>query len=485
MFWGAVVSIFAVIAFCVYFNSEALDVTTKLRFQFLNSFGWSFIISVIWIVVFMAKISYKFGDHVIGGPGTEPEFSTLTWISMLFSAGLGTGLLYCGAYEPMSHFLTAPHLQDLPENVRFIKSLEVTFFHWGAPAWFIYSSTGLIFAVTSFSFNKSFQFSELIDSKYKLLRIIVNILAIISILIGVVSTFAFAARQINAGLNILFPNFISISILNASYVIAFITALATVSVLSGLNKGIKILSQLNVVLVLILFFFLLFHIHIGHFINLVLEVTGLHITNFVKSLTYTGSLEDKKWIGSWTMLYWAWWAAWAPFVGLFIARISKGRTIKEFFFGTVLVPSVICFVWFTLFGFIGFKLHQAQKVDFKSLVTDEPFLTLFALLEQSALPFAASFIAVICVTIFYVTSSDSGSYVVDMIASGGKKSPHSYLKIFWSITEGVLAFVLFYFGGVLMVQNLVVLLSLPTLLYICFGIFKIDKQLTAHKSNHL
>ena len=484
VFWGSLISIFLVIAFSVYLNSEALAVTTQLRFQFLNSFGWSFVLSVIWIVIFMVKITYRYGDHVIGGPNTKPEFSTLTWISMLFSAGLGTGLLYSGAFEPMSHFLSAPHLQGLPENTRFIKSLEVTFFHWGAPAWFIYSSTGLIFAVTGFSLKKGFQFSELIDSKYKILRITVNILAILSILVGVVSTFALAARQINSGLNLLFPNLINVSVLNSSYVIAFITALATLSVLSGLNKGIKFLSQLNIILVLTLFTFLLFHTHIGHFINLVFEVTGLHINNFISSLTYTGSLGDKKWIGSWTMLYWAWWAAWAPFVGLFIARISKGRTIKEFFLGTVLAPSLICFVWFTLFGLMGFRLHQAQKIDFNTLIADEPYYTLFALLEHTSLPFLASFIAVICVTIFYVTSSDSGSYVVDMIASGGKESPHSYLKIFWSVTEGVLAFILFYFGGVLMIQNLVVLLSLPTLLYICFGIFKIEKELASYSKNH-
>jgi len=426
----------------------------------------------------MLSVTYKFGDHVIGGPDAKPEFSTLTWISMLFSAGLGTGLLYCGAYEPMSHFLSAPHIQNLPENARFIKSLEITFFHWGAPAWFIYSSTGLIFAVTSFSFKKNFQFAELIDAKYKLLRTVVNILAIVSILIGVVTTFAMAARQINAGLNILFPNLINISILNSSFIIAFITVLATLSVLSGLTKGIKTLSQLNVFLVLLLFFFMLFHVHIGHLINLFIEVSGMHINNFISSLTYTGSLGEKKWIESWTMLYWGWWATWAPFVGLFIARISKGRTIKEFFFGTVFVPSVICFIWFTLFGFLGFKFQMEGKIDFANLLDGEAYYSMFAVLEQSSLPFLSSLLAVVCVTIFYVTSSDSGSYVVDMIASGGKKSPHSYLKVFWSVTEGVLAFVLFYFGGVLVIQNLVVLLSLPTLLYICFGIYKINKELS-------
>ena len=424
----------------------------------------------------MLKIGWKHGKYRIGGPEAKPEFSTATWISMLFSAGLGTGLLYSGTFEPMSHFFKAPKLAGLKDADRLIHSLEISYLHWGLAAWFVYSATGLIFGLMGFNFEKDFQFSSLIPQRFKNLRAVVNIFAILSILVGVVSTFAIAATQINAGLNKLFPSF-EISPLNATLIIASITILATISVISGLKRGIKILSQLNVALALTLFFYVLLHTPIGEIINLTLEVTGRHTTHFLQDLTHSSSLKSKNWIGNWTLLYWAWWGTWAPFVGLFIARISRGRTIKEFIIGTVLAPSIICCIWFTVFGYIGYQNHIEGLIDFEELFKTAPFYTLFAVLDQTFLPLIASFAALLCVTIFYVTSSDSGTYVIDMIASGGKNSPHSYLKFFWSITEGVLALALFYYGGVKLIQNLVILFSLPIILYLCFGIYKVKKTL--------
>ena len=425
----------------------------------------------------MLRIGWKYGGYRIGGDQAEPEFSTVTWISMLFSAGLGTGLLYSGTFEPMSHFFKAPKLLSLDGPDRLIHSLQLTYLHWGLAAWFVYSATGLIFGLMGFSFKGNFQFSSLLPEKLKSLRSTVNIFAILSILVGVVSTFAIAASQINAGLNKVIPSF-EISNLNATLIIAFITIIATISVVSGLKRGIKALSQINVALVLILFLYIILHTQIGEVINLTLEVSGRHLTYFLQDLTYASSLKDKSWIGNWTILYWAWWGTWAPFVGLFIARISKGRTVKEFILGTVIAPSIISCIWFTVFGYVGYQGHVSGAIDFQELFQTAPFYTLFAVLDQTALPLIASSVAILCVTIFYVTSSDSGSYVVDMIASGGKKAPHSYLRIFWSVTEGLLALVLFYYGGVKLIQNLVILFSLPIMIYLAYGIYKVDIKLS-------
>jgi len=458
-------------------DGALLELTNTWKDSFLKNLGWVYILTFIWIMVFTLLIALKYSDYKIGGPGAKKEFSNVSWISMLFSAGLGTGLLYAGPFDPMSHFFKNEELSHLNITDKFIRSLEICYLHWGLPAWFVYSSAGLVFALMSFNFNKKFEFSALIPKRFKKLRISINILAILSIIVGVITTFSLAVTQLNAGLNKVFP-VIKISNVNTSFIILFITLLATLSVVSGLKRGIKFLSLLNIGLVAILFIYALLHTPIGEVIGLTLEVTGRHLGNFTKDLFYTASLKDKSWLGGWTVLYWAWWGAWAPFVGLFIARISKGRTIKEFFVGTILAPTLIVCIWFTLFGFLSFQGYLDKSIDFDLIYNGgAPYLALFSVLDTTLFPTLSTCLALVCVTIFYVTSSDSGSYVVDMIASGGKKNPHSYLRIFWSLVEGLMAFVLFYFGGVKLIQNLVILLSLPVVLYLSFGIYKVYEKL--------
>ena len=471
-------SLLAVVVLAVVLGDGVfLELTNSWKNSFLKNLGWVYILTFIWIMVFTSLIAFKFSDYKIGGSDAKKEFSNLSWISMLFSAGLGTGLLYAGPLDPMSHFLKNEELSYLNITDRFIRSLEICYLHWGLPAWFVYSSAGLVFALMGFSFNEKFEFSALIPKQFKKLRVSINILAILSIIIGVITTFSLAVTQINAGFNKIFP-VIKITDLNTSLIIIFITLLATFSVVSGLKRGIKFLSLLNIGLVAILFIYALLHTPIGEVIGLSLEVTGRHLGSFTKDLFYTASLKDKTWIGGWTILYWAWWGAWAPFVGLFIARISKGRSIKEFFLGTILAPTVIVCVWFTLFGFLSFQGYLDKSIDFDPIYNGgAPYLALFSVLDTTIFPSLATCLALVCVTIFYITSSDSGSYVVDMIASGGKKNPHSYLRVFWSLVEGLMAFVLFYFGGVELIQNLVILLSLPVVLYLAFGVYKVYEKL--------
>lgn len=476
VFWSANLAIFILIGITAFFGNSFVGAVGETEKFFLENFGWAYILPIIWLFFFLFKILYLYSNVKIGGESAEVEFSTQAWVSMLFSAGLGIGLLYSGTYEPLALYFNAPQLQELQGVDKFISSLHLSYFHWGVPGWVIYSATGLMMAFSGFGKEKSFLFSSYAPFKSKLGHHIINTLAIISILLGVVTAFAMGAEQINAGINIIFPS-IPLSRVVQVFVVLGITVVATLSVLSGLKKGIKFLSILNMGLACVILLCVFSYISLSTFLNTLIESLGFHITHFVETLTYTAAMKPKAWIGSWTILYWAWWASWAPFVGLFIARISKGRTIKEFFLGTILAPSLICIIWITVFGVFGFEHQNNGSIDFQTIISNAPYKSLFAILEQTAFPIFFSVLALFCIIVFYVTSSDSGSYVVDMIASGGKVNPHPYLKIYWSFVEGLLALVLIYFGGVELIKNLVVLSSLPILLYICYGTYRLSLTL--------
>lgn len=467
VFWFSNFTIFSILAFGFTTEDSFLGTIKNLKINLLNNFGWFFILSIIGLIYFMIKAFVKFGDYKIGGPNAEIEFSNLAWIAMLFSAGLGIGLIYSGIYEPMYQFYHAPQIQHLKESQKFLASLNLSFFHWGIPAWIVYSATGFIFAHTGHTLKKGFQFSYYCPQKWGL-PVIINTLCIVLILLGVVIGLTLGAQQINAGLQFVFKGF-SINASNQVWIISLITFVAAFSVVSGINKGIKFLSIANIFLAASFLIYIFFHNSISEQINLFIQTFGFHTSHFFQSLTYTAVKSDKSWLNNWSILYWAWWASWAPFVGLFIARISKGRTLKEFILGTVLVPSFICFIWFTVFSLFSYNLISTTSIDFETLISKSPHSTLFASLEYSSFPFIASMIAIICLCVFFVTSSDSGSYVVDMIASGGKTAPHSYLKIYWSIIEGLLAISLLLIGGVSLMRDLTIILSFPVILYLLYA----------------
>lgn len=481
VFWTSNILVFILIGFTVIFGESFVDLTNSFKSIILENFGWAYIIPIIWVIFYLIKIYIHHGNVRIGGEDARPEFSTFSWVSMLFSAGLGIGLFYSGVYEPMSHFFDAPYISDLTGYKKFVGALDVTFFHWGLPAWVLYSATGLMFAYTGFNLKKPFIYASYIPEKFKLTRYFVNVFAVISILLGVIIAFTMGVEQMNAGLNEIFPQ-ISVSKSTQVFIILIITAIATLSVLSGLNRGIRFLSEINIWLALILFVLVaLSCVSIPLVLDAFIQALGSHIGNFISELTYTSAFEDKTWISNWTILYWAWWASWTPFVGLFIARISKGRTVKEFLFYTIFVPCMMCFVWFTVFGVAGYQLHANGVADFLVLMKETPHKSLFVVLNQSFSPILLSTLSIICVMIFYITSSDSGSYIVDTISSGGKKAPHSYLKVYWSAIEGLLAIVLLIFGGVLFVKNLVIIFSLPIIYYLCFGVYKLNTMMKRDK----
>lgn len=476
VFWGANFCIALLICFTVFFGDVFVEQISVIERSFLKSFGWAYTLSIVFTAIILLKVLYQHSHVKIGGKDAVVEFSNTAWVSMLFSAGLGIGLLYSGTYEPLAYYFNAPQIQHLAETPKFIESLHISYFHWGIPAWVLYSATGLMMAFAGFGVEKDFSFSYYSPFKSKIMDHFINIVAILCVLLGVIIAFAMGVQQINAGINLIFPAF-PIGKISQVGIVAVITLVATLSVLSGLKKGIKFLSLLNIGLASSILLLVFLYIDKSSFMNVLIQALGYHISHFVEALTYTAALESKEWISSWTMLYWAWWASWTPFVGMFMARISRGRTIREFFCGTILVPSFICIIWLTVFAVFEFDSVQNGVIDFESLVSDAPYKSLFAILETTAIPLIASIVALFCIVIFYVTSSDSGSFVVDMIASGGKESPHSGLRIYWSVLEGVLALVLIFYGGVGFIKSLVVLTSLPVLLYICYGFYSLSNLL--------
>jgi len=472
VFWWANFVIYALVFASVFMGEGFVDLLSFLKTKFISSFGWSYLVLTSVLSGHLLYVVYRFGNVKIGGSDAQPEFTRLSWLSMLFSAGLGTGLVYSGVFEPLAHFYKAPQIAQFEETSKFIEAMDITFYHWGFPAWMMYSATGLMFAVLSFNLKKNFQFSHFVPDQHTKTKVFVNVAAIMSILVGVITTFVLASSQMSSGLVRILPTFIS-QWITPSFTIAFVTLMATFSVLSGLKKGIRLLSELNILLSLLLFLFVLFNVDAFTYITVLFKTLALHVTSLPSHMFYRSFFNDELWLSNWTLLYWAWWTAWLPFVGLFIARISKGRTIKEYVLGTVVVPSAVTFLWFSLFGTAGYLQNIKHNLGLESLVENGAQQMLFTVLDTMPFSEVCTFLAVICVLIFYVTSSDSGSYVVDMISSGQSKNHSPFLKVYWSLLEGALAIVLLEFGGVSVIKNLVILISLPVLIYLCFGMYKL------------
>jgi len=476
VFWWANFLIYALVFSAVFFGEDLVRVLDVLKESFISSFGWSYLVLSVCLVGTLLYVVYEFGHLRIGGKKAKPDFSRLSWLSMLFSAGLGTGLIYSGVFEPLAHFYNAPQLSDFEGRAKFIQAMDISFFHWGFAAWAMYSATGLMFAVLSFNLNKSFQFSHFIPEKYSKIKIVVNVTAILSILVGVITTFVMASSQMSSGLIRILPSSLG-EWISPSFTIALVTLLATLSVLSGLKKGIRVLSEVNILIALSLFVFVLFNLDVGFYLKVFFETLGMHMTTLPSHLLYRSFTNDQTWLSNWTLLYWAWWTAWLPFVGLFIARISKVRTVREYALGTVVVPSLVTFLWFSLFGTAGYLKDLKHSLGLEQMLKSDSQEMLFSILGTMPFSEICTVLAVVCVLIFYVTSSDSGSYVVDMISSGKAENHNSYLKVYWSVLEGLLAIVLLKYGGAPVIKNLVILISLPVLLYICFGMVKLVKIL--------
>ena len=453
-----------------YFNS-ALEYVT-------HNAGWLLIITANLFVAAAVYFAFgKFGEIKIGGQKAQPEFSRVGWYAMLLSAGMGIGLLFWSVGEPITHLGTpSPMFGNIaPESAEAAQAaMATTFFHWGIHPWAIYAIVGL--GLAFFAYNRGLPltirsiFYPLIGNKiYGFWGNLIDVLSVLATLTGLATSLGLGVAQINAGLNFLFG--VNISVTMQVALIAGITALATVSVMLGLDGGVKRLSEFNMGLAGV---FLLFVLFLGPTVYLIggfTENLGYYISVLPQLSMWTETFEDTNWQGGWTIFYWAWWISWSPFVGMFIARISKGRTVKEFILGVVLFPTLISFVWMSVLGGTAIFLQTGGLADILSAVDIDVSIALFAMLEPLPLSQILSFIAVILITVFFITSSDSGSLVVDHLTSGGKLDSPVPQRVFWAIMEGVVAATLLIGGGLAALQTASVVTGLPFALILLLIIY--------------
>jgi choline/glycine/proline betaine transport protein len=450
-----------------------------IRLWATHTFGWLLIMIVQAFLLYCVYLALsRFGSIRIGGSDAKPAYSLPTWFAMLFSAGMGIGLLFYGVAEPVIHFNNPPGMEG-GTRAAAMRAMDLTFLHWGVHAWAIYALVGLSLAY--FSYNHKLPltirsaFYPLFGPRiYGPIGHVIDIIAVVATLFGVATSLGFGAVQINTGLNFLFGLPVSgkVQIL----LITVITIVATLSVVSGIDRGIRRLSEINLIFALLLLVFLLLVGPTLFLLNSTVQNTGHYLQNLLilGSWTQTYRMES-DWQSNWTLFYWTWWIAWSPFVGMFIARISKGRTVRQFLAGTLLVPALLCIIWFSVLGGAAIYAEMYDGMNIAAAVNENISTALFKLLEFYPVSTLTSALAVVLVFVFFVTSSDSGSLVIDIITAGGNLNPPLAQRVFWAVTEGVVAAVLLAGGGLLALQTAAIMTGLPfalVLVLMCFGLYR-------------
>ena len=428
----------------------------KTAYLVTESTGWLFILGVNLFVVICLYIAFsKYGKHRLGGKHAKPEFTVFSWFAMLFSAGMGIGLLYFSVSEPITHFANPPIPVDSVKD-RAIQALDFTFLHYGLHAWAIYCIVGLSLAYYGFSKKLPFSlrsiFFPVLGRKiFGKTGDIIDVIAVVATLFGLATSLGFGARQIATGLNYLFG--VDPGQGTQISIIVIITLIATISVVTGLKKGVKFLSRLNLFIALIFLVSMLFLSDALSIIRIFVESTGQYFARFIELGTFSSAYVDSSWQNDWTVFYWAWWIAWSPFVGMFIARVSKGRTVREFVLGVLLVPTLMTFFWISVFGGSALSLEMENPGLLSEIILSDSSTSLFVFLQEFPLPALTSFLGIFMVAVFFVTSSDSGSLVIDSITAGGKLDAPVGQRILWALTEGAVAIALLLGGGLKAMQT--------------------------------
>lgn len=479
VFFGSAGLIILFVVFTMIDPGRAGDLFSSIQGWIVHSAGWFYVLAVATFLIFVVLLAvFGYGSIKLGPDHSEPDYSYLSWFAMLFSAGMGIGLMFFGVAEPVMHYMAPP--KGDPATVEAAReAMKITFFHWGVHAWAIYAVVAISLAYFSFRHNLPLTirsaFYPLIGERiYGPFGHAVDIFAILGTMFGVATSLGFGAMQVNSGLNYLFG--IPISITVQILLITGITLIATGSVVLGLDGGIRRLSELNMILALALLAFVLVTGPTVFLLQALTQNIGAYVSDIVTATFNLYAYEPTGWIGGWTLFYWGWWIAWAPFVGMFIARVSRGRTIREFVLGVLLVPVGFTFMWMTFFG--NTALHMIMVQGFTELgeaVAADTTMALFEFFEHLPLSGVVSFIATTLVVTFFVTSSDSGSLVIDMLASGGEDDAPVWQRIFWAVSEGVVAAALLLAGGLGALQTASIATALPftvIMLFMCWGLLR-------------
>jgi choline/glycine/proline betaine transport protein len=450
------------------FRDQAKELFDTAMGAITSSFGWFLILASNAFILAAGFFAFsRFGRIRIGGPEAKPEFSTPAWFAMLLSAGMGIGLMFWSVGEPMFHYASpSPMFAGVeggtPEAAQ--AAMGVTYFHWGLHPWAIYAIVAL--GLAFFAYNRGLPltirsiFYPILGNRiYGFWGNVIDVLSVLATLMGLATSLGLGVQQLNAGLNLLFG--VQIGVTTQVILIASITAVATLSVMSGLDGGVKKLSSANMILAGL---FMLFILIVGPTVFILGGFTqniGYYLTKLPELSLWAETFRESNWQGSWTVFYWAWWISWSPFVGMFIARISKGRTVREFILGVMIIPTLLSFMWMSVFGGAALRLQTLGQNDIVSAVNDNVATALFVMLESYPLTGLLSFIGMVLITVFFITSSDSGSLVVDHLTSGGKLDSPVPQRVFWAVMEGLVASVLLIGGGLTTLQTAAVSTGLP------------------------
>jgi glycine betaine transporter len=465
VFWISLALCLSLVVWGLVSPTDFQEMTGQWTAAISKTFGWYYMVTVFLILVFCIYMIFsRYANIKLGKPDEEPEFSLPSWFAMLFSAGMGMGLVFWTTAEPISHAFTSAPRSEPGSPQAISEAMQFSFFHWGIHAWAVYGIVALVLAYFKFHNGApgliSATLTPLFGEKAMagIAGKLIDILAVFATVVGVASTLGFGTAQLNEGFSFLFgtPNTFGFQLL----ILAVSTILFVGSAWSGIGRGIKYLSNINMVLAFVLLVILLFAGPTLYILNSFTDALGGYMSDFFNmSFNLEPNREDRRgWVNAWTVFYWAWWISWAPFVGIFIARISRGRTIKEFMIGVLFVPSLVCFIFFAVFGASALNLEQngIAKISGYSLET-----ATFGMLQHYPLGTLMTFITLFVIAIFFITSADSATFVLGMQTTGGMLNPPNLVKITWGFIQAAVAAIVLYTGGTQGLQNALIIAALP------------------------
>lgn len=493
VFAVSALTVIAFVAYTLLMPDQANSVFSLLFSEVTQGFDWFFIGAAdIFVILCLVVVVSPYGKVRLGGRDATPDFSYLSWFSMLFAAGMGIGLMFYGVSEPLSHFSSslggtavgadgirtdwAPLGSAATQEEAIRLGMAASIFHWALHPWAIYAIVALSLAL--FSYNKGLPLT-IRSAFYPIFgeRVwgwpghIIDILAVFATLFGLATSLGLGAVQANSGFNKLFG--MPIDTTWQVILIVGITAIALFSVVRGLEAGVKLLSEINMGIAFLLFLFVLVAGPTLLLVTDVFDFLGAYL-QYLPALSSPVGRDDVNFMQGWTSFYWAWWISWSPFVGMFIARVSRGRTVREFIISVLLIPSLVCVLWMSIFG--GSAISQVVRDGYTAVQEADLPVQLFTMLDALPLASITSFIGIVLVIVFFVTSSDSGSLVIDTIAAGGKVDAPMPQRVFWCVFEGLVAIVLLLSaGGLKSLQSMVISTGLPftiVLLVMCVAIWR-------------
>ncbi|MEU8779726.1 BCCT family transporter [Streptomyces sp. NPDC048606] len=477
-----VIAVLAVVAWAALGKDSFDGASSSALGWVLENFAWLFVIAAdVFLVMCVVLAISRFGRIRLGADDSEPEFTNLSWIAMMFSAGMGIGLMFYGVGEPLTHYLNPPPAAGAAAGTGAAAraALDYSFFHWTLTPWAIYGIAGLALAYATFRKGRGNRLSSAFVPLMGEERArgwqgkTIDLLAVFATVFGTATSLGLGALQVAEGLDITTGLKASTGV--ELVIIASLSAAFVLSAFSGLHKGVKWLSTANIVLAAALMLFVFVLGPTVYVLDVIPASVGSYLHELLPMATRTGAFTDSAWLGAWTIFYWAWWLSWAPFVGTFIARISRGRTIREFLVGVLLVPSGATVVWFCVMGGTAIRLDSTGAADLASAVKEGAEASLFAMLDALPLGTVSSWVAMLLVMTYFVTSADSASLVMGSLTSRGSLHPPTWLVVTWGVLMAAVAAVLLVAGGLKSLQTATILVALPfviVMLLLCWALVK-------------